>query len=57
MVTKPGLAENGSASFSGGSALANCERHWKQEGPARQVRGRKMSQPRVVDGRVERLVH
>ena len=28
MVTNPGLAKNGSARFSDGSAFENCGRHW-----------------------------
>src|SRR5579863_5841356 len=35
MVTKPGLAGNGGARFSDGSALANCERRWRPNNKCR----------------------
>ncbi len=51
MVTKPGLAENAGARFSGGSALENCKRRWKQNNKHDKCRvSGKMNQHLVVDG-------
>ncbi len=53
-VTKPGLAENGGARFSGVSSRENCEGRSKQNGPPRQLPGRQMNRRRVVDSRAIR---